>query len=72
MSAAISCSTGRPYGVARVCSAWGVSRSSHYARKVRRMHPALLAKRGPIPLLGDKEGVASAYPRRSGQLPVHR
>jgi len=55
MSAAISCSTGKTFGVARVCSAWGVARSSHYARKARRMHPDLPSKRGPRPLLSDKE-----------------
>ena len=55
MSAAISCSTGKTFGVARVCSAWGVARSSHYARKARRMHLDLPSKRGPRPLLSDKE-----------------
>lgn len=55
MSAAISCSTGKTYGITRVCSAWGVARSSHYARKARRMLPALPSKRGPRPLLSDKE-----------------
>ena len=55
MSAAISCSTGKTFGVARVCSAWGVARSSHYARKARRLHPDLPSKRGPRPLLSDKE-----------------
>lgn len=55
MSAAISLSTGKTYGVARVCSAWGAARSSHYARKARRIHSTPLTKRGPRPLLNDEE-----------------
>lgn len=55
MSATISLSTGKTYGVARVCSAWGVARSSHYARKVRRIHSTSPSKRGLRPLLNDKE-----------------
>ena len=58
MSAAISLSTGKTYGVVRVCSAWGVARSSHYARKARRNHPSPPSKRGPRPLLNDEELLA--------------
>lgn len=58
MSAAISFSTGKAYGVARVCSAWGVARSSHYARKARRIHPTSSSKRGPRPLFSDEELLA--------------
>lgn len=36
MSAAASPSTGRRYGLDRVCAAWGVPRSSHYAERARR------------------------------------
>jgi transposase InsO family protein len=32
MSEAISPSTGKPYGVVRICAAWGIPRSSFYAR----------------------------------------
>ena len=59
MSAAISFSTGKTYGVARVCSAWGVARSSHYAGKARRIHSTPPpSKRGPRPLLSDEELLA--------------
>lgn len=33
MSRAWSVSVGRSYGRARVCGMWGVSRSTHYARR---------------------------------------
>ncbi len=36
MSAATSPSTGRRYGLARVCTAWCVPRSSHYVERERR------------------------------------
>jgi hypothetical protein len=35
MSAVISISAGRRYGVARVCQAWGVSRSRLYRGRMR-------------------------------------
>lgn len=58
MSTAISRSTGKTYGVVRVCSAWGVTRSSHYARKARRIQSVPPSKRGPKPLFSDKELLA--------------
>lgn len=36
MSAATSPSTRRRYGLARVCTAWCVPRSSHYVERERR------------------------------------
>ena len=62
MSAAISFSTGKTYGVARVCSAWGVARSSHYARKARRIHSTAPLKARPE-AVAQRRGVARAHSR---------
>jgi len=51
MSAATSLSTGRLYGVKRVCSAWGVARSTFYAAPID-VKPA---HRGPAPAVCDEE-----------------
>lgn len=47
MSRAISPSTQRPYGLARVTQVWQQPRSSFYAQRQRRDRPAPPAKRGP-------------------------
>lgn len=48
MSQTTSPSTGRIYGLARICAAWDIPRSSVYAAKARRVGPVRLpAKRGP-------------------------
>ena len=46
MSAVISISTRRPYGVARVCRVWGVSRAGLYRRPPgdRAIHAAAEAR----------------------------
>ena len=49
MSAAISPSTQRPYGVQRVCRIWAVARSSFYAAANRPAEIAPPARRGPVP-----------------------
>lgn len=48
---AISVATGRPYGVRRVCSAWGLARSTFYAAPPA----AEAARRGPAPAVADEE-----------------
>ena len=54
MSATISPSTKRTYGVERVCAAWDWPRSTLYARRARQAAPAvILRKRGPQPKLSD-------------------
>jgi len=51
--------TGRPYGVLRVCAAWGTPRSSLYSGWQRERVPAqerpIPCKRGPKTLLSDEE-----------------
>jgi putative transposase len=47
MSAVISISAGCRYGVARVCRAWGVSRSSLY--RGRAASPSVIPRRRPGP-----------------------
>jgi putative transposase len=47
MSAVISISAGRSYGVARVCRAWGVSRSSLYRCRMAPPPPARRRRPGP-------------------------
>jgi len=51
MSAAISIATKAPYGVKRVCEAWGVARSTYYAAPADT-EPV---RRGPAPAVGDEE-----------------
>ena len=55
MSASASPETGRRYGLARVCAAWDVSRSTVYARRARALEPRVPAKRGPKPKISDAE-----------------
>lgn len=55
MSESLSPSTGRPYGVERVCRVWRVARSSFYARKQRESRSrAVLKRRGPKPSVSDE------------------
>ena len=55
MSAATSASTGRSYGVERVCRVWEVPRSSFYAQQVEVKPTARPGKRGPKPRVSDQE-----------------
>lgn len=57
MSATISLSTGKPYGIQRVCEVWEVPRSTFYTRKARlESAPAAApAKRGPKTALSDED-----------------
>ena len=47
MSRTESPSTAKPYGLARVTAAWGLPRSTYYARRHRLNHPVESRKRGP-------------------------
>lgn len=53
MSQALSTSANKPYGLARVCRTWGVSRASVYRHRGER--PQLLGKRGPKTRWSDAE-----------------
>jgi putative transposase len=55
MSAAISATTGKLYGVERVCNAWEEPRSSYYGRKARSAKPVANRKRGPKTTITDDE-----------------
>lgn len=57
MSQTPSPSTGRRYGVRRVCRVWDSPRSTFYARRERRQKPRALrpARRGPAPAIGDAD-----------------
>jgi transposase InsO family protein len=55
MSATISATTGKLYGIQRVCHAWEEARSSFYGRKERLANPTVTRKRGPKTLLSDDE-----------------
>ena len=62
MAAATSPATGRRYGVARVCGAWEVPRSSFYAARVAAdgtRPPASPARRGPKPAVSDADLLAA-------------
>ena len=59
MSQETSPSSHRPYGLARVTRVWQVPRSTVYARRERRDHPTLAAKRGPKPPQSDAELTAA-------------
>jgi putative transposase len=59
MSQAVSASTHRPYGIARVCRVWKVSRSSVYANRQRRVGlDSSSGKRGPKTKLEDEAMLA--------------
>jgi hypothetical protein len=53
MSRSTSPSTGQTYGLVLVCRAWGLSRSTHYARKVAT--ECTLGRRGPVGFHSDEE-----------------
>ena len=57
MSHAVSPSSNKPYGVARVISVWRLPRSSFYEARRREQHPRQPMKRGPR-VLSDEELVA--------------
>jgi len=60
MSAAISPTTGRPYGVALVCQAWDVPRSTYYAQASGQATEATEPKRrGPQPEISDEALLAA-------------
>jgi hypothetical protein len=56
----VSPAAGRRYGVARVCRAWDVPRSSFYAaRTVATRPPVAPAQRGPKPAVSDADLLAA-------------
>ena len=62
MSATTSATTGRRYGLERVCRTWERSRSALYARRARaqcRKRGADPARRGPTPALSDAQLLAA-------------
>jgi transposase InsO family protein/transposase-like protein len=62
-------STGRRYGIQRVCRVWDKPRSSVYARRQRQSAPVELSrKRGPQPQLSDAE-LLPAIERDLGRSP---
>jgi putative transposase len=63
MAAAISPATGRCYGVARVCGAWELPRSSFYAARAAAAESikagASPTRRGPEPAVSDVDLLAA-------------
>ena len=62
MSATTSATTGRRYGLKRVCRTWERSRSALYARRARaqcRKRGDGPARRGPTPALSDAQLLAA-------------
>ncbi|WP_207462931.1 IS3 family transposase [Azospirillum sp. SYSU D00513] len=59
MSAAISPSTGRSYGVQRVCRVWAVARSSFYSASHRRAVDRPPLRRGPAPPVDEASLLAA-------------
>ena len=62
MSATTSATTGRRYGLERVCRTWERSRSALYSRRARaqcRKRGAGPARRGPTPALSDAQLLAA-------------
>ena len=62
MSRATSATTGRRYGLKRVCRTWERSRSALYARRARlqcRKRGDGPARRGPTPALSDAQLLAA-------------
>lgn len=55
MSTSTSPSTGRKYGLERVCSIWGVARSTVYSIRSRDKQKRALKKRGPAPKISDED-----------------
>ena len=58
MSQAISPSSKRSYGLARVCRVWGVSRASLYRRRQPENPLRVVGKRGPKTQVSDEELLA--------------
>jgi transposase InsO family protein len=59
MSATVSATSGRTYGLERVCRVWELARSTVYARRARAATPAEPAKRrGPAPAISDADLLA--------------
>ena len=62
MSQTTSATTGRRYGLERVCRTWERSRSACYARRARVQHSARAdgpGRRGPTPALSDAQLLAA-------------
>ena len=62
MSATTSATTGRRYGLERVCRTWEQSRSALYARRARVRRPERgdgPGRRGPTPALSDAQLLAA-------------
>ena len=61
MSATPSPATGRAYGLERVCSTWGMPRSSFYARRATANDDVkpVPGKRGPKPKISDEDLLAA-------------
>ena len=62
MAAATSPATGEAYGVKRVCTIWGVARSSFYHARHKEVQPPErpAGRRGPKPALGDEGLLATS------------
>ena len=58
MSVTISATTGKPYGIQRVCDVWEIPRSSFYTHKARQLESPVPQKRGPKPPVTDTELLA--------------
>lgn len=63
MSATASTSTGRRYGLQRVCRVWEIPRSTMYRRRRLRLLPRVLAKRGPKRACLDDAALLAAIRR---------
>ena len=63
MAKVTSPASGQPYGVQRVCQAWGVPRSSFYAAQApapdTTIPSSLPARRGPKPVVSDEALLAA-------------
>lgn len=75
MSQTISPSTGKPYGLERVCFAWEVSRSTFYSRQKKSGQKK---KTGPRPMTSDaellsliKEDIAQSPFKGEGHRKIH-
>lgn len=55
MSASHSPSTGRVYGLQRVCQVWGIARSTVYNARVRKQRESVKRKPGPVPWMVDED-----------------
>jgi len=63
MAKATSAASAKPYGIRRVCQAWGVPRSSFYAAQAPgpdgAIPPSPSARRGPKPVVSDEALLAA-------------